>query len=199
MLKFYKLLSVLLHPVFIPIVATGIYLSVLPLPIVQTQKYLLFFLVTGATLLLPLLTLFLLKLTGYVKTNEATTIAERKLPVIVMVVNYLFLAITLQKVWQVRELTILAYATAINLLVTYVFFYAKIKISLHMLGMAGLLGFTLVYGINYGYSIPIIALLIILTGVLATARLFLKAHTLREVVAGTLLGVAIPMVLHLFL
>jgi len=199
MLKFYKVLSLILHPVFLPAMASGVYLCVLPLPLLVIQKYFVFLLVIGATLIVPLLTLFLLKKIGYVKTNHAVTIEERKIPVIVMIVNYIFLASVLQEIWQLRELVVLTYATSLCLLVTSVMFYLKTKISLHMIGMASVLGFTLVYGINYVFSTITIALLFILVGLLATARLELKAHNFKEIVLGTSLGVLLPIVLNVLL
>lgn len=195
MIKLYKAISVLLHPVFLPSIGAGIYLSVLPLPLSPAQKYLVFFIVLGSTLIVPLLTLFLLRVLGSVKTNQAETIQERKIPVVLMIVNYLFLGRVLQDLWQLRELTILAYATAAGLVVTSLMFYTKTKISLHMLGMAGMLGFTLVYGANYGYANKTIALLVALLGCLATARLQLKAHNVKEIVWGVSLGLITPLVL----
>ncbi|NIJ44246.1 hypothetical protein FHR24_000685 [Wenyingzhuangia heitensis] len=197
--KFYKVISYILHPVFLPSIATGIYLSVLPLPLSSAQKYLVFFIVLGSTLVVPLATLFLLRLVGIVKTNQAETIQERKIPVLLMIANYLFLAYALQEIWQLRELIILAYATAVGLIVTSFMFYTKTKISLHMLGLAGLLGFTLIYGENYEYANKTIALIVALLGGLATARLQLKAHNIKEIIWGISLGLLLPIVLSYFL
>lgn len=199
MILFYKVLSNVLHPAILPCIGAGVYLVVLPLPLSPMQKYLIFAIVFGATFVIPLLTLFLLKAMGYVKTNNANTIQERKLPVSLMFINYLFLAQILKEIIQLRELTILAYTTALGLLVIRLLFYVNIKASLHMLGMAGLLGFTLIYGVNYGYSNGIIALQIALLGALATARLQLKAHNIRELFIGVSLGLFVPIVLNLFL
>lgn len=197
--KIYKGISVILHPIFLPMFGAWVYLNVLPLPISSMQIYLIFFIVVGATFLVPLLTIFLLRFMGYIKSIEATTIKERKLPVVLMIVNYLFLAQMLGRIWQLRELTILAYATALGLLVTIFLFYKKIKVSLHMIGMAGLLGFTVVYGANYQYPIVMIAFLFVLTGLLATARLKLKAHDFKEIVIGTSLGVLLPILISFVL
>jgi len=197
--KLYKAISVLLHPVFLPSITTGVYLFVLSLPLTVTQQYLIFCIVLGSTLVVPLATLFLLKLVGIVKTNEAETIAERKIPVMLMIVNYLFLGRVLQEIWQVRELMLLVYGTALGLAVTMFMFYKNTKISLHMLGMSGLLSFALIYGVNYGYANNTIALLILLLSCLATARLQLRAHNVKEVIWGTVLGLANPLILNFLL
>ncbi len=199
MIKFYKTLSIVLHPIFLPSITTGIYLAVLPLPLSLMQKGMVFLMVFGATCLIPLLTLYLLKLVGYVKTFQAESIQERKLPVIIMIINYLFLAQVLQEIWQVRELTILVYSTAIGLIVTSFMFYIKTKMSLHMLGMAGVVSFSLLYGVNYEYANKTIALLVIFLGTLGTARLQLKAHDFKEIALGFSFGLLTPIVLSFIL
>lgn len=199
MKQFYKGLSVVLHPVFLPTITTIVYLLTLPQPLSNMQRWMVFFMVFGATCLIPLLTLYLLKLVGYVKTLEVETIKERKLPVIIMIVNYLFLAQVLQEIWQLRELTILVYSTAIGLIITSFLFYAKTKLSLHMLGMAGVLGCALLYGVSYQYPNKTIALLIMLLGALATARLELKAHNFKEIILGISCGLFVPFILSYLL
>ncbi len=188
-----------MHPVFLPTIATFIYLWVLPQPLIFAQKSLVFFMVFGATCVVPLLTLYLLKLVGSIKTLQVETIKERKLPVLIMIVNYLFLAQVLQEIWQLRELTILIYATAIGLIVTSCLFYVKTKLSLHMLGMAGVLAFALLYGVSYQYANKTIALLILLLGILGTARLELKAHNVKEITLGFSFGLLTPIVLSFLL
>lgn len=195
-LKLSKFISYLLHPVLLPTYAVLIYLQTLPIPLFKIQKYMIFFIVIGGTFFIPLITLFILKFLGYVKTNDAKTVDERKLPVLIMAFNYLFLGQSLQKIWQVRELTILAYATSISLLVTAYFLFRKTKVSLHMLGISGLLGFFLIYGNSYRYPVLFIAFLVLLTGALASARLYLNAHNYKEIIAGTLLGLSLPMLLN---
>lgn len=197
--KFYKIVSVVLHPIFLPFFGTWVYLNTLPLPMSKMQIYLIFFIVLGATFLVPLFTIFLLKFTGHVKSIQTTTANERKLPVALMIVNYLFLAVMIGRIWQVRELAILAYATSIGLMIAMFFLYKKIKVSLHMIGMAGLLGLSIVYGSIYGYPIPTISLLFVLTGLLATARLKLKAHNFKEIIMGFSLGLLLPILINFVL
>ncbi|WP_010135178.1 hypothetical protein [Ochrovirga pacifica] len=194
MQKVSKILSYLLHPVLLPSYGTLWYLQALPIPLSAMQKYMVLFIVLGGTFLVPLLTLVVLRLTGHVKTNDAKTVEERKFPVLIMIFNYLFLAQVLQSIWQLRELTILAYATAVGLVIAWLFLYNKVKVSLHMLGMAGLLSFVLVFGAHYQYPNLVVALLLVLLGALATARLHLKAHNLKEIYMGLTVGILLPIV-----
>ncbi|MEN8765368.1 MAG: hypothetical protein ACN4EF_01940 [Wenyingzhuangia sp.] len=199
MKKIYKAISILLHPIFLPMFGSWLYLTHLPLPLSKMQIYLIFFLVVGCTFLLPLLMIFFLKFTGRIKSIEVPEINDRKLPVILMFVNYLFLALMISRVWQIRELTILVYAIALGLIAVFIFLYFKIKASLHLLGMTSLLGFAVVYGVAYQYSIFVIALLFMMTGVLATVRLKLKAHNFKEIIIGSILGFLLPILTSLVL
>lgn len=195
-LKLSKVTSYLLHPILLPTYATLVYLQILPIPLFPIQKYMILFIVIGGSFLVPLATLIILKIIGYVKTNDAETIEERKLPVIVMVFNYIFLGQSLAKIWQIRELSILAYATALGLLISAVFLYKNIKVSLHMIGVSGTLGFFVIFGNAYNYPVLLIAILTILAGALATARLHLKAHNAKEIIIGSSIGICMPILLN---
>lgn len=199
MKKASQITSLLLHPIILPTLGTLVYLSILPIPLLPAYKFLTLFIVVGGTFLVPLCTLLALKFMGHLKTNDATTIEERKLPVLVMIFNFFFLGKVLEDIWQVRELTILAYATTCGLLITAFFLYSKIKVSLHMLGISSLLGFFLIFGNSYNFPVIVISILIVLSGALASARLHLKAHNYKEIIIGTLLGLGLPLFLDFIL
>ena len=79
--------------------------------------------------------------------------------------------------------------TGLSLLIT--FFW---KISIHAIGISGLagafLGFSeLLFPIQNGEGITIInILLLLLVGVICSARLYLKAHSFLQIIAGITLG-----------
>jgi len=151
-MKLYKITSAVLHPIGLPFLATVIYLYKLPLLINYQQKKLVLLMVFGFTFVIPLITFLLLKWMGYIKTIKASSIAERKIPVLLMTVNYLYLGQLIKETYYLRELFILIEATAIGLLLTSILFYVRIKVSLHMLGMAGLLSFVLLCSSYYYYT-----------------------------------------------
>jgi len=58
------------------------------------------------------------------------------------------------------------------------------------MSMSSVVGFFLIFGSVHSISIlPIIGVLILLTGVLASARLHLKAHTKLEIYVGFCAGI----------
>lgn len=63
------------------------------------------------------------------------------------------------------------------------------KISLHGIGMGALAGFVFMYytGMEY-YSLWILAAIFLMGGVVLSARLYLNAHSVKEVSFGYALG-----------
>ena len=63
------------------------------------------------------------------------------------------------------------------------------KISLHTVGVSGLLMFLINLSVHFEINLIIaISLFILLTGGVITARLYLKAHTKPELVVGLFIG-----------
>lgn len=69
------------------------------------------------------------------------------------------------------------------------------KISMHCAGAGGLTGALVAYSTLFGFN-PTgwLCVLILLCGAVGTARMLLRQHSLAQVVAGTLVGVACAMV-----
>ena len=65
----------------------------------------------------------------------------------------------------------------------------KYKISAHMVGIGGLLGSLIVvsYVLKYN-AVPQLSVLVLLAGVIATCRLYLKAHEPKQIYSGFFLG-----------
>lgn len=199
-MKFYKLISVLLHPIVIPTIGVILYFLLLPNRLYQEQKLALLGLVFIATYLIPLLLLILLKSLGQITSYQVHTIKERKLPVAFMIVLFYAIGRMLFEVTQIRDLGVLFYATALGLTIVYLLFIFKLKTSLHLLSMGVALGFFLYLTYEYGITFtPVILLIILLSGLLASARLHLKAHTSKEVYIGFFLGVVSPFLTSYFL
>lgn len=65
------------------------------------------------------------------------------------------------------------------------------KISLHMVGITGMVSFIIGLNIKSGYpNLIFICGLVLLVGFVASSRLAMKAHTPSELVWGTLIGIA---------
>ena len=94
---------------------------------------------------------------------------------------------------NIRIVDLLAFSffgIAFGLSLTYLFFALKIKSSLHMLGMGGIIGFVMIMSFEYQLNFnALLASLFLVAGLIGVARLSLKAHSPAEVYIGFLVGV----------
>lgn len=153
-----------------------------------------------STYFIPLLVLILLKALNQIQSYQVKTIKERKLPMALMIVLFYVLGNSLFNIAQIRDIGLLFYATSFGLIAVYILFIFKLKTSLHLLSMGISIGFFLLMSWSYGISLlPLILILILLSGLLASARLYLKAHTPREVYLGFFIGLICPFITNYFL
>ena len=125
------------------------------------------------------------------------TIEERKFPILLFISISFFIGHWLYKSSIVDLLSLFFFGYGLSLICISLFLNLKIKISLHTLGVSGLIGF-LIYFSNF-YKINIIAILaalFILAGLVASARLKLRAHKLNEVFLGGVIGIAAQFVVY---
>ena len=199
-MKFYKFISVILHPIVVPTLGVLLYFILIPNRIGSNQKLAILGLIFIVTYLVPLFVLIILKVFKLIKSYKVHTIKERKIPVSLMIVLFYLLGNTLSRITMIRDLGTLFYATSFGLVVIYLLFIFKIKTSLHLLSLGISVGFFMLLGTQYFISfLPVILILILISGLLASARLYLKAHTPKEVYLGFLLGLISPFIIHYIL
>jgi len=199
-MKFNKLISVLLHPMVIPTLGILLYFVCIPNTIQEPQKLFLLGLIFIASYLVPLFVLMFLKALHIIHSFQVHSIKERKIPIILMILVFYFLANFLGEFIALKDISLLLYATSFGLIAIYFLFVFKTKTSLHMLSMGIFLGFFLVLSNKYQlYLILPITVLLLLSGLLASARLKLKAHTPKEVYLGYFLGICSQMITYYFL
>ena len=173
----------------IPTIGVLLFLWVSPTYIDPKRQYLLLSIVFFATYVIPLVSLIVLKAIGYVKSFQAESIKERKTPIFIMLVIFFILGKFLYNITDFKELGLLFFGTILALIVVYILFILRIKTSLHVLSMSNALGFFIIYGTLYNINTTIIMIaLVLLTGLLASARLELNAHNKKEVYIGFFLG-----------
>lgn len=199
-MKFHKFISVLLHPIVIPTIGVLLFLLITPETIIKGKQYLLISIVFFSTYVIPLIALLILKALGIINSLKAETINERKIPLFLMLVIFYILGKFLYQIQSFEELGILFYGTDLALVIIYFLFFIKIKTSLHVMSISSALGFITIYGLKYSIPIlPIVIVLFLLTGILASARLHLKAHTKPEVYIGFALGTICQFIVFFFL
>lgn len=189
-MKFYKTVSHLFHPILFPIIGTILYFIFLPRHISSRSERTLILTVFITTYLLPMLFVYFLKKMKMIESYEMETNEERKFPLLFLTIISYVLSLMLHKTQIVEELAVFYFAMALTLLISYFLLYIHFKISLHAIGIGGLLGFLGVLSFSYELNlIVLLALFFIIAGIIMTSRLKLKAHEGNEVYIGFIIGV----------
>ncbi|HMT27813.1 MAG TPA: hypothetical protein PKD91_00900 [Bacteroidia bacterium] len=186
-----RTLSYILHPLLMPFFAIVLvmnlntYIAYSISPQVQRIIISLVFITTGA---LPVLVSLILLQKGMIRSLEMDTVAERRIPFITTAVFYLICFFLLKQLPVPRLLSLMVLGATITIFIAWLLSY-KWKVSIHMIGIGGLTGmfFGLSQMLNAGL-LNIIILVVLISGILGTARLILGAHTPRQIYIGFLIG-----------
>ena len=199
-MKFYKFISIVFHPIVIPTIGILLYFFVIPNNFNNHQRITVLGLIFVTTYILPLFILILFKKLKLIKSFKAESIQERKIPVAIMILIFYVLGNTLKTIPNIYEIGVLFYATALGLIAIYILFSLKIKTSIHLLSLGIMTGFFLkLTSLHNENLILVVFCSFLLSGLLASARLHLKAHTEREVYLGFFLGFLSPIILFCYL
>lgn len=188
MRHFYNIISYVFHPLFIPIGGTILYFFVAPYSTLEMQSgniVPIFIL----TVIIPIIFFLILKNLGVISSIFLPTIQERKYPLYISCIIFLMILYKVIPNNYVHELfyffTGLLTATGTALLLLFI----KFKTSMHLLGMGSILMFMIGLSIHFETNITLaISLFTLLTGVVATSRLYLKSHSRNELLIGFLVG-----------
>jgi|TARA_B110000967_G_scaffold65957_1_gene68145 hypothetical protein len=199
-MKFHKFISTILHPIVLPTLGVFLYFVFVSQSFEKRLQLIVLGLVFALTYVVPVLLLLFLRNFGFIKDFQVSTIKERRFPVIFMIFLLYFLGNTIIQIPTIRNLGILFYGTSLSLTCIYLLFSVKLKSSLHLVSMGNMIGFFLIMtNINSLSMLPIIILLILLSGILASSRLYLKAHTPVELLIGFSLGIVCQFILFISL
>ena len=131
--------------------------------------------------LLPIMTLFLLQKKGLISDLDASIREERIMPLFLGVVYAIFGFLLLHIQEAGLLIKGLMFCTITNTIVIIII-TRYWKISIHTMGISGLLSVLWIHGKEY----PLIMFMILL--LVAYSRVTLKAHTIPQVTIGLLLG-----------
>ncbi len=201
-----NIISVVFHPMLIMSYALLILLLINPyLFAVQDDKLkgLLLFSVATLSLLFPLFATLMMKGIGLIDSLQMKDKKERIGPMIVAVIFYVWLYLNFKNNSFVPDaFRFFILGSTISLAIAFVI-NTHSKISLHTVGMGGLLMGFLLIRYNYSYETFVLELfgraymlqtnivllvLMIAAGAVGSARLYLKAHSNDEVFGGYLVG-----------
>ena len=189
-------ISFIFHPLLMPIFGVLFYFSksprYIPVEVINAKLVSLFIL----TVILPILLYFLLKTLGKVTSIYLKITKERIIPLILNFVVTLVIIKRILTPTQVVELYFFFVGILISTLSCLILAVLKFKASIHLMAVSGLLMFFIALSIHFSININgTLALMIIITGAVATSRLHLKAHNYTELVVGFFLGMIPQLIL----
>lgn len=195
MKKIIPFFSYLFHPIFIPIVGTLFFVYYDANSYTNEQYLILLLQVIIITFFLPLSFFYMLQIYGKADTIMLSDISQRKTPLLMQIALTVILiskSITLNRF---PELFYFFFGAIWSTLVAYVLLFLKIKASIHMIAISALSFFVIGLSVHFELnSTFIIASLFLLTGIIASSRLVMKAHTTKELVIGYIAGM-LPQIL----
>ncbi|CAM1348646.1 hypothetical protein [Tenacibaculum insulae] len=199
-MRWHKFISTVLHPIVIPTIGIILYFIFTPINLSRHQQYTILGIVFVTTYVIPLLLLIILKSLGYIKSFQVHGINERKVPIFLMMTLHFMLGNFFTKTAIIKDLSFLFFGVVFGLGIVYMLFITKIKTSLHLLSMGATLGYFLLFNQLYNVNVlPLILILVSLSGLLASSRLHLKAHTYNEVYLGFFIGLLSPFLAYFIL
>lgn len=185
-----KSASFIFHPLWLPLAGSILYFIFTPrfFPQGVVQGKLLA--IAILTIFIPVVFYFLLKNLGKAQSVFLIEVKERKWPLIFYTI---LISMVLNQILNAYNYAALYYYFTGILLATVIAFIMvlfKLKISLHMMGLGGLLVFLI--GISLHFKIDLtytISFLILALGLTASSRIFYKAHSTNELILGLSCGI----------
>ena len=195
--------SVLLHPLLLLNLGLASVLKFHPYyqsKFYDTQFYTLVLFIAFTTFLMPLLSVYLLKRFGFVDSLSIEKPKQRLLPYSVIALLLAYAGFNLYKN-DFTGLPLVFLLSTIACIFLNILINFKLKISSHAIAAGGLLGLYICLTLLQHISVFNWFLItsILLAGVSGWSRLFLNAHTEKQVYLGYVVGLAVVLPMCYFL
>lgn len=197
-LRLAKIISTLFHPLLVPTYALLMLINlqthtILILPV--NYRYIIVVLVFLTTFVLPSIIIFILLKAGKIESLEMHSRQERVLPMIIIAAAFYGTYYLLKQTSITGLMALFMVGATMLVLISLIVNYIT-KISLHMTAWGGMFGTFLGMAISFHYNLTALLFIIILIiGIIGTARLKLNAHTPAQVYSGFLLGTGVMVLL----
>lgn len=184
-----KIVSILFHPVFVPTITVFLVVKIYSnIIILENQAGIILLGTCVFSLILPLLSVFILLLTKKIDSLEMPKKEERFLPILFgsiwMILGFYFM----KEIFSYAPIMKSIYLGAIYVMLISLLITKKWKISLHMLAIGGATGVFIMLEFLFGQNLMLLLITILISGILGFSRLSLKAHSLNQIYAGFIVG-----------
>jgi membrane-associated phospholipid phosphatase len=187
---FQQVISYIFHPLFIPVIGTVAYFLITPKysPIeLQSGNILPIFILT---VIIPIIAYLILKNIGLIHSVFAPTIKERRYPLYISIILLIMVVFKVIPNNFTAELHYYFLGLIAATMATLVLLYLNFKSSMHLMGMGSIFMYLICLSVHFEINITLaISALILLTGLVASSRLYLKAHSKAELIIGFFIGV----------
>lgn len=151
------------------------------------------------TFLLPISFFYLLRTFGKIDNVMLSDISQRKIPLLLQIMLFSVLITKSITIDRFPHLYYFFLGGLLSTIVAFLLLYLKIKTSIHMIGISALTVFMIGLSIkNEINTTNIIAFFVLLNGAVASSRLEMQAHNIKELSIGFLCGVSPQVVLFYF-
>jgi hypothetical protein len=193
-----NVISYIFHPLFIPLYVGYFLMFIHPTYFVgygAQQKYWLLIRVSYTMVFFPIITVLLLKAIGFIDSVFLKTQKDRIIPYIACGIYFFWGYLVFRNQPNIPSiLTAFTFAVFLSssvALIANIYF----KISMHAIGMGGVLGlFLVIMQSNSMLMTGPLSVALILTGMVCTARLLISNHSNKEIYMGLLVGIACQLV-----
>jgi len=201
-----QFVSVLFHPLYVVVFVYALFTIVNPFQFSnfdRVEQGVFFINLMVQSIIIPIIAILMMKFLGMIGGLEMEKRTDRIGPLIVTGICYLWLTINFYNNIEVPQfLTSFMLGATISLFLGFLINLAE-KISLHTIGIGGLIAAYCIMIYKYGYGFAtiqigeneyyvhlmlILGILIIFGGLVASARLYLGRHVSREIYGGLLVG-----------
>ena len=183
-----KILSYLFHPLLMTTWFTLLLLYTNPFSFAGLSSGIVIAVIFINTFMFPAISILLMRKLGFIEDLEMPDHKQRIIPLVASIIFYVWAYLATRKINFPYLMGVFMMGVLVSLFASFVInvFY---KVSLHMVGVSGALTaiMLLVFVSPSDLSYYFLAM-ILLTGAVASARLYLGAHTIKEVYVGFLVG-----------
>jgi hypothetical protein len=187
--RFSSVLSILGHPIWMPIIGCLYYFYAIPSYLDQQLVNAKLLAISILTIFLPVVFLFIAKNLKLISDYYLSDVKERRLFLMFFILLNLILLNQILNVYNYRTLFYFFSGILFSGIIAVLFSMFKIKISLHTLGISGLVCF--IVGLSLSFQQPLMAhivTLLVFLGLVSSSRLYERAHSLTEIILGILAG-----------
>jgi len=186
---FLRSASYIFHPLLIPLYGALFYYHFSPRffepELIRAKAYALIII----TILIPLITFYLLKNLGLVTNIQLTNVKERKFPLMVQTLLLLIVIKMVFSAYQTPEMYYFFVGVLFSTITALLLIILNFKASLHQMGIAGITMFVIALSVHFNINFLLeISSLFIINGWVASARIQNNSHTISELIVGFVIG-----------